>query len=794
MAFREVRVFEVREVLRLFLRGEGLRSTERLVGVDRKTVRRYLTAAEEVGLVVEGGEEQLTDAFVALVVDKVRPCRREGRGAAWAVLVAHAVIVGWLKTDGLTVVKAHELLARRGIVVPQRTLHRYALEVCDVGRGRRGSTVRVDDGQPGDELQVDFGRLGLMFDAMAGRQRVCQALIFTPVVSRYSFVWLTFSQSVTDVIAGFEAAWAFYGGVFATVIPDNLKAVVDQADALAPRLNQAFVEYAQSRGFVIDPARVRSPQDKPRVERVVPFVRQSFFAGETFVDRNDAQRRAEDWCRERAGMRIHGTIQARPAEVFRVEELPVLRPAPPGLYDVPIYATAKVHRDHHIEVAKALYSVPGNLIGARVDARRPHTGAHLPPKPAGQSPSPPTTRTTINRPHRLAVTQDRVHAARPRTSATHRRRTRTSDRRLRRRAARHPVAMDPDAPRLRPVGAGQEMGCEPRRGRLRECARPRSGEHRADSPDARARHRTDDDPTGATRDGDHRPVRPRRRTLRREHPPRRRRSAMSAPTVTPELRALLRRVKLGRCLDTLPERLALAQTGQMGHGEFLELVLADEVTRRENTSADRRAHGAGLDPTMTLDRWDDTAKVTYDHHVWNELCSLRFIDGGHNAVIMGPVGVGKTFLATALGHAAIRRRYSVHFERGDRLLKRLRASRLDNSHDAEMRKLLRVDLLIIDDFALQALDALDTADVYELIVERHRAAATVVTSNREPIEWLGLMADALLAQSAIDRLQSAAHELVLDGESYRQRQKPGITTQDTLDQPPPARRTSRRRR
>jgi hypothetical protein len=152
-----------------------------------------------------------------------------------------------------------------------------------------------------------------------------------------------------------------------------LKAIVDRADALQPRLNQAFVEYAQSRGFVVDPARVRSPQDKPRVERVVPFVRQSFFAGETFVDLTDAQRRAEDWCRERAGMRIHGTIQARPADVFRVEELPVLHAAPTSLYDVPIYAMAKVHRDHHIEVAKALYSVPGNLIGARVDVRADRT-------------------------------------------------------------------------------------------------------------------------------------------------------------------------------------------------------------------------------------------------------------------------------------------------------------------------------------------------------------------------------------------------------------------------------------
>jgi DNA replication protein DnaC len=268
---------------------------------------------------------------------------------------------------------------------------------------------------------------------------------------------------------------------------------------------------------------------------------------------------------------------------------------------------------------------------------------------------------------------------------------------------------------------------------------------------------------------------------------------MSAPTVTPELKALLRKVKLGRCLDTLHERLALAQNGGLGHAEFLELVLADEVTRRETSSAALRARAAGLDPTMTLDRWDDTAKITYDRATWNELWSLRFVESGHNAVIMGPVGVGKTFVATALGHAAIRRRFTVHFERCDRLLKRLRASRLDNSHDNEMRKLLRVDLLIVDDFALQALDALDTADIYELIVERHRAAATVVTSNREPVEWLGQMADALLAQSAIDRLQSAAHELVLDGESYRQRQRPTVTT-DALDQPGTPTRSSRRRR
>ena len=246
-----------------------------------------------------------------------------------------------------------------------------------------------------------------------------------------------------------------------------------------------------------------------------------------------------------------------------------------------------------------------------------------------------------------------------------------------------------------------------------------------------------------------------------------------APTISAELRSLLRRVKLGKALDTLPERLALARTNKLSHQEFLELVLADEVSRRDTTSAAVRARAAGLDPAMTMDRWDDTAAVTYDQNTWAELGSLRFVEAANNVVIMGPVGVGKTFLATALAHAAVRRRYRVHFERSDTMLRRLKASRLDNSHDTEIRKLIRVDVLVLDDFALSALDATDTAAIYEVIVERHRKSATIVTSNRDPIEWLALMADPLLAQSAIDRLQSAAHELVLDGESYRRRQKPG---------------------
>jgi hypothetical protein len=146
--------------------------------------------------------------------------------------------------------------------------------------------------------------------------------------------------------------------------------------------------------------------------------------------------------------------------------------------------------------------------------------------------------------------------------------------------------------------------------------------------------------------------------------------------------------------------------------------------------------------------FDETTPVTYDRSVFDELVSLRFVDAANNAFILGPVGVGKTFIATALGHTACRRRISVHFERHVRLMKWLKEARLDQSYDQELRRLIGIDLLIIDFFCLQPLDATETSD---LVVERHHRASTVVTSNRDPSEWLTVMADALLAQSAIDR-------------------------------------------
>ena len=233
-----------------------------------------------------------------------------------------------MKQD-LTVVKIGVLLERQGVAVPYRTLHRFCAERCGYGRSA-ATTVRVADGEPGAECQLDFGYLGLLADPVTGRQRKVHALIFTACYSRHMFVWLSFTQTLAAFIAGCEAAWAFFGGVFKVLVPDNASAIVADADAVNPRFTAGWLDYAQARGFVTDAARVRSPKDKPKVERAVQYVRGNFFAGEHFAGLSDAQARAEAWCRDVAGMRIHGTIAARPAEVFAEREAAALLPPPGG--------------------------------------------------------------------------------------------------------------------------------------------------------------------------------------------------------------------------------------------------------------------------------------------------------------------------------------------------------------------------------------------------------------------------------------------------------------------------------
>jgi len=371
MAFREVRVFEVKEVLRLWVRGRGLRPIAEVTALNRKTVRRYVHAAEKLGLSPGDEEMAIDDVFVAQVIDAIRP----GGTCAVSTMRHHCRlhkdrIEDWAES-GVPGPKMVKLLHRHtGVTVPLRTLQRFVTE--EIKRARRGDTVRVVDGDPG-VLEIDFLLLGTFLDRKTGKKRKLYALLCLAAYSRHQFVWPCLSQQRTDVIEGLEAAWAFFGGVFPVLLPDNMSTVVTKADPIAPILNSTFLEYAQARGFEIDPARPLHPKDKGRVERQVRYVRDNYFGGEDFGSLKEARDEAARWCREDAAIRIHGTTRQQPIALFKREELSQLKPAPTSPYDEPDWFDTTLGRDHALTIRGALYSIPYQIPPTKLRVRLDRT-------------------------------------------------------------------------------------------------------------------------------------------------------------------------------------------------------------------------------------------------------------------------------------------------------------------------------------------------------------------------------------------------------------------------------------
>ena len=258
--------------------------------------------------------------------------------------------------------------------------------------------------------------------------------------------------------------------------------------------------------------------------------------------------------------------------------------------------------------------------------------------------------------------------------------------------------------------------------------------------------------------------------------------------VKSSLRTVLRRLKLSGLVPSLIDRAAYAQKTGLAPLDFLELALHDEIDRREQKNLSLRLTRAGFAELQTFEEFDWNVPVTFDRATVRDLFNLQFLDRREDIIFLGPVGVGKTSLACALGHSACRVGHRVLFLRSDDLLKQIHQSRADNSTERLLRALLAPDLLIIDDFGLRRLTAQQSSDFYEVIIERHKRASTIVTSNRAIDEWTPLFDDPILAQSALDRLAHNGHQIVMDGPSYRSRQRPGHIAATTTTSTPKRRR------
>jgi transposase len=268
MAYRELGVIEIREVLRRFCLGDGVRAIARATGSDRKTIAKYVAAARAAGLAP--GEPGPTDEQVAMIIAAVRPTAGGRPGGVPDRLAAHREQIATWLAEGLRLTKIHRRLRTQGVTVPYSSLHRFAQAQLDFGSPTM--TVRVAEPPPGEVAEVDFGLLGLWCDPVHARRRRVYGLLVTLCFSRYAFLAISLRQDLAAVLDGLESAWVFFGGVVKRVVEDNLKPVVTRADRYAPGIDRVFLEYAQYRGFVVDPAIVRHATGKPQASHCTSFL------------------------------------------------------------------------------------------------------------------------------------------------------------------------------------------------------------------------------------------------------------------------------------------------------------------------------------------------------------------------------------------------------------------------------------------------------------------------------------------------------------------------------------------
>jgi len=370
MARRRMSVADVKEILVAWDVGENISAIAQRLGYSRPTVRKYTQAAAQAGLERGGGRrgEEEWERVARAAIQRVARRRERGR-ATEAVAQYHDYLEQRVGEVRLAVLH-QRLRDEQELRVSWRTFYRYvAAHWPERLRGAVRPTIRLDDPPPGDEAQVDFFYMGRWFDPEADRQRKLYALLMTLGHSRHQFLYPCLAEDSAAWLTGHAAAFTFFGGVPQRVAPDNLTAGILTADRYDPRVNRSYGELTRYYGVLVDPARVRHPKDKAKVERNVSYARESFFVGRTWESLGAMQADAVCWCLTTAGLRTHGTTGEQPLVAFREREQASLQPLPAQPWEPVTWTTAKVQPDCHLRVGHASYAAPHRYVGQRLDVR-----------------------------------------------------------------------------------------------------------------------------------------------------------------------------------------------------------------------------------------------------------------------------------------------------------------------------------------------------------------------------------------------------------------------------------------
>ena len=249
--------------------------------------------------------------------------------------------------------------------------------------------------------------------------------------------------------------------------------------------------------------------------------------------------------------------------------------------------------------------------------------------------------------------------------------------------------------------------------------------------------------------------------------------------ITEALTQQLARLRLKGILETLTMRVEQAATQNLPPLDFLELILQDEVQRRETQCILKRLQKARFEQAQSFDDLSMEAYPLKTQQTIRTLQNNQYLELNKHVIVMGPTGTGKTHLAQALGNLACRKGYSTRFIRANAFLREMHASRADNSWEKAFKSFLSPKLLILDDFGLKTLSGQEADDIYELIAERANQGSFIMTSNRTVDAWIKLFPDPVMANAALDRLANNAFQLVLEGESYRKKNRPTIDEEQT---------------
>jgi transposase len=375
MARRSFNVVDVREILIHWHAGRSQSEVATSLGVDRKTVKKYLSPAIAAGIVP--GDEPRTGEDWAVLVRSWWPGLVDNRlrQTTWPQIEVHHQFVVDMLAAGVTQQTIWQRLRdEQGLAASVASLKRYVAANLPEDALRSRVTVLRADVAPGSEAQIDYGYLGSWVDPVGGRLRRVWAFVMVLACSRHLFVRPVLTMDQAAWTQAHVEAFAFFAGVPARLVPDNLRTGVERSDLYDPRMNRSYGELAVHYGTLIDPARVRKPKDKPRVERQMPYVRDSFWRGREFASIEAMQQAAIDWCTTVAGQRSCRPLGgAAPLSVFAAVEAGALKPLPQQRFVLAAWSRGTIGPDIHVKVGRCLYSVPWRFIGRKVDARATFT-------------------------------------------------------------------------------------------------------------------------------------------------------------------------------------------------------------------------------------------------------------------------------------------------------------------------------------------------------------------------------------------------------------------------------------